>query len=73
MRVLFLWAKINHHAHVRYSLIFWDIPNFGVRHDEDGVCALLTRFHVALRHAPEILAEGSLPNLACGGVMHEFL
>jgi hypothetical protein len=43
MRVLFLWAKINHHAHVRYSLIFWDIPNFGVRHDEDGVCALFAK------------------------------
>ena len=68
---MILWAKIDDHSRVHDGLALWYFGDVGVSHYEDGVCAFLASFAVALSHAAEIFPESGLPNLARVGIMHE--
>ena len=55
--IFLLWAEVDDDASVSNNAIFWDVLDFVMRHDKDGVCSLFASFVVALGHAAPFLSK----------------
>ena len=73
MRICFLRTKIDDNPLVHDHAICGDEEDFSVSHHTNCVGTLLSRFDVALRHAPEVFSKGGLPYFHRRGIIHQFL
>ncbi len=73
MWICFLRTKIYNDPRVRDRAICGDEEDFSVSHHKNCVGTLLSRFDVALRHAPEVFAKCGLPYFHRRGIVHQFL
>ncbi len=67
---LFSVGGNQHDSCVRNCMIGRYVTDVVVCHDEYEVGSLLPCFVVPLCHPTEIFAEGGLPSVSCGGVVH---